>query len=87
MCRKKQRLYNTAKRSKAQNRWAKFKTHKRNTLKALRRARWLYINNILQLSLDSGNSKPFWKYVKSQRQDTIGITAIKDQAVCTQNKS
>ena len=56
MCRKKQRLYNTA---KAPNRWAKFKAHKRDTLKALRRARWLYINNILQLGLDSGNSKPF----------------------------
>ena len=76
MCRKKQRLYNTAKQSQAPNRWAKFKSHKRDTLKELRRARWLYINNILQLS---GDSKPFWKYVKSQRQNNIGIIAIKDQ--------
>ena len=85
MCRKKQRLYNTAKWSKAPNWWAKFKAHKHDTLKALRCAGWLYINNILQVSLDSGNinSTPFWKYMRSKLQSNIGITAIKDHGLHT----
>ena len=68
MCRKKQRLYNTA---KAPNRWAKFKAHKCDTLKALRCARWLYINNILQLGLDSDNSKPFWNTSNHNARTTL----------------
>ena len=29
-----------------------------------------YVNGILQNGLESGNNKPFWKYVKSQKQET-----------------
>ena len=53
------------------------KAHKRDTFKAVRRARWSYVNDILQLSLDSGDSKPFWKYIKSQRQDSVGVSPLK----------
>ena len=41
------------------------------------RARWSYINDILQLSLDDNNPKPFWRYVRSQRQDNVGVSALK----------
>ena len=34
------------------------------------------MNGILQIGLESGNNKPFWKYVKSQ-QETFGISALK----------
>ena len=34
-------------------------------------------NGILQNGLESGNNKPFWKYVKSQKQETFGISALK----------
>ena len=27
--------------------------------------------------LESGNNKPFWKYVKSQKQENFGISALK----------
>ena len=27
--------------------------------------------------LVTGNNKPFWKYVKSQKQETFGISALK----------
>ena len=37
------------------------------TEKALRQYRLDYINSILQTSLDERNSKPFWKYIKSQK--------------------
>ena len=35
------------------------------------------MNGILQTGLESGNNKPFWKYVKSQKQETFGISALK----------
>ena len=35
------------------------------------------MNGILQNGLESGNNKPFWKYVKSQKQETFGISVLK----------
>ena len=77
MSRKKQRLFNRAKRSNKRSHWDKYKSHKKDTLKAIRRARWSYTNEILQLSLDDNNPKPFWRYVRSQRQDNVGVSALK----------
>ena len=34
----------------------------------LRDAERVYVNGILQNDLELGNNKPFWKYVKSQKQ-------------------
>ena len=65
MCRKKQRLFNRAKRSIRNQHWEAYRSHKKATLKALRRGRWDYINNILQLGLEEGSSQPFWRYVKA----------------------
>ena len=65
MYRKKQCLFNRARRTHKRSHWESYKAHKRDTLKAVRCARWSYVNDILQLSLDSGDSKPFWKYIKS----------------------
>ena len=79
MCRRKQRLYNKVKRSHRSRHWDCFRAFKRDTLRALRKARWSYINNILQLSLEDNDSRPFWKYIKAQRQDNIGVTALKNK--------
>ena len=43
----------------------------------LRDAERVYVNGILQNGLESGNNKPFWKYVKSQKQETFCIAALK----------
>ena len=44
----------------------------------LQDAERVYVNGILQNGLESGNNKPFWKYVKSQKkQETFGISALK----------
>ena len=43
----------------------------------MRRARWSYIYNILNVSLEEKNSKPFWQFIKSQRKDNCGISALK----------
>ena len=37
----------------------------------------VYLNGILLNGLESGNNKPFWKYVKSPKQETFGISALK----------
>ena len=43
----------------------------------LRDAERVYVNGILQNGLESGNNKPFWKYVKSKKQETFGISVLK----------
>ena len=35
------------------------------------------MNGILQIDLESGNNKPFCKYMKSQKLETFGISALK----------
>ena len=37
----------------------------------------VYVIGILQNGLESGNNKPFWKYVKSQKHETFGISSLK----------
>ena len=60
MCRKKQRLFNKAKRSSKSRDWSAYKSLKKDTSKDLRRAHWQYVNNILLGGLQSKDSKPFW---------------------------
>ena len=38
------------------------------------------MNGILQNGLQSGNNKPVWKYVKSQKQKTFGMSALKSNS-------
>ena len=78
MCKKKQRLYNKAKKSHNKGDWNQYKSFKRDTLKAVRRQRWKYIQDLLQVGLDRGDTKPFWGYVKAQRQDNMGVSPLKD---------
>ena len=35
------------------------------------------VNDILHDGIESGNNKQFWKYVKSSKQESFGITALK----------
>ena len=46
--------------------------------KNIRKAHWEHVNNILEESLTSGNSKPFWRYVKAKKKDDIGVAGPKD---------
>ena len=78
MCMKKQRLFSRAKPTRKPSHWECYKVHKRDTLKEIRRARWSYINDILNLSLADNNSKPFWRYILFQRQDKLGVAALKE---------
>ena len=78
MCRKKLRLYNHARKLRKEHHWSTYKSHKKSTTKALNKAQIDYINSILQAGLDEGNSKPFWCYIFSQRNDLGSVAALKE---------
>ena len=77
MIAKKHKLYQHARRTGKQEDWNKFKQHKNKTQRAVRQAHWNYVNSVLNTSLETGNNKPFWNYVKSKRTDNIGVSGIK----------
>ena len=39
------------------------------------------MNAILTESLEHGNNKPFWKYIKARRNDNVGVAAIKNNDI------
>ena len=43
----------------------------------LRKADLDHVNNVIQEGLNQNNTKPFWSYTKSKRQDNIGIAPLK----------
>ena len=77
MCSEKQRSYNLAKRTHKAKHWEKFSALKRDTRNALRGAHWNYMNSIFEESLQRKDSSIFWRYVKSQCQDSIGVPPLK----------
>ena len=80
LVRRKQRRYNKAKKSSSPTAWAKYRLTQ-EMQKALDQARWDYVNNILIDGLENNNSKPFWRFVKSRRQDSVGVDALKDEGI------
>ena len=78
LIKKKHKLMYVAKKSGNRSFWSKYKQHKSITQKLIRQAHWNYVNHILDKSLEEGNNKSFWKYVKAKRNDNIGVAALKD---------
>ena len=74
---KKHKLFKHAKHTGLEGDWDKFRIAKRQTQKLTRKSHWDHINNVLEKSLEQGNNKPFWKYIKSKRNDNIGVASIK----------
>ena len=58
-----------------------YRHQKRATQRAIRAAHWRHVNTILDDSLKQGNSKPFWRYIKSRRVDNIGVSGLKDKGM------
>ncbi len=81
MCNKKQRLWNRAKKTDKKVHWDKYAEHEKSTTKAIRQAKWNYVNNILSDSLAENNPRPFWRYIKSQKQDSFGVAPLKESGV------
>ena len=77
LIRKKGRRFKEAKKSRMGEDRARYLDIKQMVKCELRDAERVYVNGILQNGLESRNNKPFWKYVKSQKQETFGISALK----------
>jgi len=60
---------------------AAFKKFKKDTAKEQRGARWKYINKFVSQAFEENNTRPFWKYVKSQRQDNFGVPPLKKDGI------
>ncbi len=45
--------------------------------RAFKKAEINFINNTIQDGLENNNTKPFWRYIKSKRQDSVGIAPLK----------
>jgi len=56
---------------------AAFKTSKKDTANEQKRARWIYVNKFVTEAFEQNNTKPFCKFVKSQRRDSFGIIPLK----------
>ena len=79
MTRKKQRLYNKAKKSHSPRCWDHFKSFRNTCTTAMRKARENYINNIIAEGLKNNDCRPFWRYTKSQRQENCSVASLKDK--------
>ena len=77
LCRKKARKYKKAKRSGREDHWEQYKEFQKVVQAKLTEGRWDYINRFLQIGLETGNKKPFWKYLRVQMQVDFGISALK----------
>ncbi|CAG2245813.1 unnamed protein product [Mytilus edulis] len=74
MLKKKQNLYNQAKRTKS---WTNYRHFQKTCKREIRKAENNYINNAIIEGMNKNNTKPFWKYVKSRKQDNIGVAPLK----------
>ena len=77
LIRKKGRRFKKAKKSGMDEDRARYLDIEQMVKRELRDAERVYVNGILQNGIESGNNKPFWKYVKSQKQESFGISALK----------
>ena len=74
MIKRKQRLYRRAKRN---NKWDTYRNFQKKCKQQIRKAEWDFINNVIQEGLSNNNTKPFWRYIKTRRQDNVGVAPLK----------
>ena len=83
--RKKHKLMQKAKVLDTAEAWDIYREQKRTVQKNIRRAHWKYVNETMEKSLEEGNNKTFWKYIKAKRHDNIGVAGIKSDGVLHQD--
>ncbi|KAI8493297.1 hypothetical protein Bbelb_293010 [Branchiostoma belcheri] len=75
-CRKKQRLYNKAKKTGQEEDWNKYKRVKKGVQKSIRQAHSKYVADILGEAIVD-KPKTFWSYIKGLRKDLVGVAPLK----------
>ena len=76
LVRLKQKLYNRAKLTGNTNDWQKYRNVKKSTNHHLKRSHRHHVNSKLSDALENNNTKPFWSYIKSLRNDN-GVAPIR----------
>ena len=76
LVRRKQRRHRKAKRSED---WKNYRFIQKECKRQFRRAEWSYVNNFIEEGLSNNNCKPFWNYVKSKKQDNVGVSPLKSK--------
>ena len=79
--RRKQRLYNKAKKEGTDSAWAKYRQKKHNIQKQVCQAHDEHVSHLLEGSLHTKNPTPFWRYIKSMKQDSTGISTLETLSV------
>ena len=77
LIRKKGRRFKKSKKSGMDEDSAKYLDIEQMVKRELRDAERVYVSSILQNGLESGNNKPFWKYVKSQNKKLLVSLLLK----------
>ena len=77
LIRKKGRRFKKAKKSGIDEDRARYFDIEQMVKRELWDAERVYVNDILQNGLESGNSKPFWKYVNSQKRKLLVSLLLK----------
>ena len=70
--RRKEKTHSKAKRTKSDHDWARFRHIRKALRQHMKRAYVDYINNLVDPEKDEGN-KNLWRYLKSQKQDHVGV--------------
>ncbi len=76
LTKKKQRMYNKARKSKKAADWDLYKRFKKHLQNKIKDAHRQYTDKILSEAFTEGNNKPFWSYIKSRRKDSGGIAPL-----------
>ena len=78
MTKRKARLHKQAKKT---GKWENFRFYQKECKRHFRQTELNYVNKTIQEGLEQNNSKPFWRYIKSKRQDHIGVSPLKKKGV------
>ncbi|XP_052780575.1 uncharacterized protein LOC128217460 [Mya arenaria] len=80
MLKRKARLY---KKARATNNWSLYKDYQKHCKRKFRKAEWTHVNDIINEGLKSNNTKPFWRFIKSKKEDNVGVAPLKDKGHLT----
>ena len=79
-CRKKHRMYKQQKNCDDPKKKRAFRSFKNSIEREIRHSRTEFVNTQVLGGLDKGNTKPFYKYVKSLKHDNVGLAPLKSGA-------
>ena len=75
--RQKHRMYRKARKSGNPDHMSAFWDYKKQSAKEMKKAKVRYVNERVLGELEDGNTKPFYRYIKSLRMDNIGLPPLK----------